>query len=116
MYPIARNFLFIAQGHFYAAYERHINMNLQASLLQISNLVVLSNLFEWKIRSTIYHWYIPKYEYAKYQYGNLKYYNLSPTIRKVGNPWPDTPMAEYMDHLKGKARKDAGETLKSNLK
>ena len=46
------------------------------------------------------------------QYGNLKYYYLSPTIRKVGNPWPDTPMAEYMDHLKGKARKDAGEMLK----
>ena len=45
-------------------------------------------------------------------YGNLKYYNLAPTIRKVGNPWPDTPMAEYMDHLKGKARKDAGEMLK----
>ena len=43
---------------------------------------------------------------------NLKYYNLSPQIRKVGNPWPDTPMAEYMDHLKGKARKDAGEMLK----
>ena len=36
----------------------------------------------------------------------------SPKIRKVGNPWPDTPMAEYMDHLKGKARKDAGEMLK----
>ena len=42
----------------------------------------------------------------------IKCYNLSPTIRKVGNPWPDTPMAEYMDHLKGKARKDAGEMLK----
>jgi hypothetical protein len=44
--------------------------------------------------------------------GDIKFYNLSPTIRKVGNPWPDTPMAEYMDHLKGKARKDAGEMLK----
>ena len=39
-------------------------------------------------------------------------FNLSPKIRKVGNPWLDTPMAEYMDHLKGKARKDAGEMLK----
>tara|TARA_Y100000592_G_scaffold101053_1_gene184992 strand:- start:347 stop:1114 length:768 start_codon:yes stop_codon:yes gene_type:complete len=39
-------------------------------------------------------------------------FNLSPQIKKVGNPWPDTPMAEYMDHLKGKARKDAGEMLK----
>ena len=38
-------------------------------------------------------------------------FNLSPKIRKVGNPWPDTPMAEYMDHLKGKKRKDAGEML-----
>ena len=43
---------------------------------------------------------------------DLKYFNLSPQIRKVGNPWPDTPMSEYMDHLKGKARKDAGEMLK----
>jgi len=42
---------------------------------------------------------------------NVPQFNLSPTIRRVGNPWPDTPMAEYMDHLKGKARKDAGEML-----
>ena len=42
----------------------------------------------------------------------IKCYNLSPKIRKVGNPWIDTPMSEYMDHLKGKARKDAGEMLK----
>ena len=42
---------------------------------------------------------------------NTPQFNLSPKIRKVGNPWPDTPMAEYMDHLKGKARKDAGEML-----
>jgi len=42
---------------------------------------------------------------------NTPQFNLSPKIRRVGNPWPDTPMAEYMDHLKGKARKDAGEML-----
>jgi len=39
-------------------------------------------------------------------------YNLAPTIRKVGNPWPDTPMSEYADHLKGKKRKDTGVMLK----
>ena len=39
-------------------------------------------------------------------------FNLAPTIRKVGNPWPDTPMSEYADHLKGKKRKDAGVMLK----
>lgn len=42
---------------------------------------------------------------------NQPQYNLSPVIKKVGNPWPDTPMAEYMDHLKGKKRKDAGVML-----
>src|SRR5210317_1477980 len=39
-------------------------------------------------------------------------YNLAPVVRKVGNPWPDTPMSEYVDHLKGKKRKDAGVMLK----
>lgn len=41
----------------------------------------------------------------------LKSFNLAPYIRKVGNPWPNTPMSEFMDHHKGKARKDAGEML-----
>ena len=35
-------------------------------------------------------------------------YNLAPKIAKQGNPWPDTPMSEYADHLKGKKRKDTG--------
>lgn len=39
-------------------------------------------------------------------------YNLAPKLTKQGNPWPDTPMSEYADHLKGKARKDAGVMLK----
>ena len=40
-----------------------------------------------------------------------KTHNLAPKIKNVGNPWPDTYMAEYCDHLKGKRRKDAGEML-----
>jgi hypothetical protein len=39
-------------------------------------------------------------------------FNLAPVVKKVGNPWPDTPMSEYADHLKGKKRKDAGVMLK----
>ena len=39
-------------------------------------------------------------------------FNLAPIVKKVGNPWPDTPMSEYADHLKGKKRKDAGVMLK----
>lgn len=38
-------------------------------------------------------------------------YNLAPGTRKIGNPWLDTPMSEYADHLKGKKRKDAGEMI-----
>jgi len=47
----------------------------------------------------------------KYLHG-IKTHNLSPHINKVGNPWPDTYMAEYCDHYKGKKRKDAGVMLK----
>ena len=47
----------------------------------------------------------------KYLHG-IRTHNLAPIIKKVGNPWPDTYMAEYCDHLKGKKRKDAGEMLK----
>ena len=47
----------------------------------------------------------------KYLHG-IKTHNLAPTVNKVGNPWPDTYMAEYCDHLKGKRRKDAGVMLK----
>tara|TARA_B100001093_G_scaffold460950_1_gene475090 strand:- start:97 stop:834 length:738 start_codon:yes stop_codon:yes gene_type:complete len=45
------------------------------------------------------------------KYPGVKTHNLAPTINKVGNPWPDTYMAEYCDHFKGKKRKDAGEML-----
>ena len=41
-----------------------------------------------------------------------KTHNLAPRIDKVGNPWPNTFMSEYCDHLKGKKRKDTGEMLK----
>ena len=47
----------------------------------------------------------------KYLHG-IRTHNLAPKVNKVGNPWPDTYMAEYCDHLKGKKRKDAGEMLK----
>jgi len=39
-------------------------------------------------------------------------WNLAPSIKKIGNPWPDTYMSEYASHLKGKKRKDAGVMLK----
>ena len=42
----------------------------------------------------------------------IKTHNLAPRIDKVGNPWPNTFMSEYCDHLKGKTRKDAGVMLK----
>ena len=47
----------------------------------------------------------------KYLHG-IKTHNLAPRIDKVGNPWPNTFMSEYCDHLKGKTRKDAGVMLK----
>ena len=47
----------------------------------------------------------------KYLHG-IRTHNLAPKVNKVGNPWPDTYMAEYCDHLKGKRRKDAGEMLR----
>ena len=47
----------------------------------------------------------------KYLHG-IKIHNLAPRIDKVGNPWPNTFMSEYCDHLKGKTRKDAGGMLK----
>jgi len=47
----------------------------------------------------------------KYLQG-VKTHNLAPKVNKVGNPWPDTYMAEYCSHLKGKKRKDAGVMLK----
>ena len=47
----------------------------------------------------------------KYLHG-IRTHNLAPIIKKVGNPWPDTYMAEYCDHLKGKRRKDAGVMLR----
>ena len=47
----------------------------------------------------------------KYLHG-IRTHNLAPKINKVGNPWPDTYMAEYCDHLKGKRRKDAGVMLR----
>ena len=43
---------------------------------------------------------------------DIKTHNLAPRIDKVGNPWPNTFMSEYCDHLKGKKRKDTGEMLK----
>ena len=46
----------------------------------------------------------------KYLHG-IKTHNLAPNINNVGNPWPDTYMAEYCDHYKGKRRKDAGDML-----
>ena len=47
----------------------------------------------------------------KYLHG-IKTHNLAPKIDKVGNPWPNTFMSEYCDHLKGKNRKDTGVMLK----
>ena len=47
----------------------------------------------------------------KYLHG-IRTHNLAPKVNKVGNPWPDTYMAEYCDHLKGKRRKDAGVMLR----
>jgi hypothetical protein len=39
-------------------------------------------------------------------------FNLAPvTDLKVGNPWPDTKLKDYVHHLKGKKRKDAGSNV-----